>query len=106
MAALGLAIEAGITATHVPDVITVATGANDDCRAATVVPETELLDAEQRYVDGHIPSTHQSFEQYVVRRWGQQEPEARGSVHVFQSLEQLTIEAHWMRAWGGEISFG
>jgi hypothetical protein len=37
LAALGLAIEAGITATHVPDVITVATGANDDCRAATVV---------------------------------------------------------------------
>lgn len=37
MAALGLAIAAGITATHVPDVITVATGAEYDCRTATVV---------------------------------------------------------------------
>ena len=36
-AALGLAIEAGITATHVPDVITVVTDAEYDCRATTVV---------------------------------------------------------------------
>ena len=76
-------------------------------RAATVVPETELLDAEQRFVDGHIPSTHQSFEQYVFRRWGQHEqPEARCSVQAFQSLDQLTSEAHWMRAWGGQLRFG